>query len=421
MRAMRAWYDSALASDATRYSRALLGVLLVLWLLGQLFGRYATDLFALTPGYTLSNYYLWTFVTAGLYDNSFGVGLLNIAVYAAVAPMLERSWGGLSFVKFVAVTNLCVTVSIFFNMVACYAATEYEPCLYRAVCGFSGINAAFAVALKQKFGERPCVPGVRVLDLIKFKHLPMFLGAVSLLLWLVGRLGGKEAPLIFFGTFYAWVYLRFFLTDATTGVVGDLRPEFALATFFPDVAGVRPLVDFAASVVFTTLRSVGLFADVVRTNASLPSSNEDGSTATLLGGGTGSISNAALSSASDPYRSVADPTAERRRLLAIRAIDEKLAELARQPQNPLPFPGDASGSLVSAGPAAGVLDSSLPYSPEGTVPAGTAAAGHLSPAEAASSAALVAAALPSEEEMAQMEAALTQPATAAAAASPPAQ
>ena len=56
---MRAWYDSTFVGDATRYSRALLGVLVVLWTLGMLFGRFATDLFALTPGYALGNYYVW--------------------------------------------------------------------------------------------------------------------------------------------------------------------------------------------------------------------------------------------------------------------------------------------------------------------------------------------------------------------------
>jgi hypothetical protein len=323
--------------------------------------------------------------------------------------MLERTWGGFSFVKFVSITNVCINVSIFFNMIACYAATEYEPCLYRAVCGFSGINAAFAVALKQKFGERSCVPGVRGLDLIKFNHLPMVLGWVSLVLWLAGSLGGKEAPLIFFGTFYAWVYLRFFFTDASTGVVGDLRPEFALATFFPDIAQIRPVVEFVGTVVFTTLRSMGLFAEAIRTNATLPTTNISAEGASLLG----ADSNASL--ASDPYRAAVDPTAERRRMLAIRAIDEKLAELARQPQSLPHFPGDAAAPLVSTNP----LDASLPYSPE-TTAAGVGAtnAAPMSDAEAASSAALVAAALPSEEELAQMEAALGQPATAASAASP---
>ena len=68
-------------------------------------------------------------MTAGLYENSFFMGLINICVYVAVAPMLERSWGGYSFIKFIGVVNLCVAVTVWLCMVACYAATEFEPCL----------------------------------------------------------------------------------------------------------------------------------------------------------------------------------------------------------------------------------------------------------------------------------------------------
>lgn len=187
------------------------------------------------------------------------------------------------------------------------------------MCGFSGVNAAFAVALKQKFGERSCVPGVRFIDAVKFKHLPMVLGWVSLALWLSGSVGGKEAPLIFCGTFFAWIYLRFFMTDAATGVVGDLRAEFASATFFPDVGRLRPLVEFAGTVVFQAFFSCGFFADAVRTNASLPTSSNEGGSAAQHGGHHG-----AMGGPSDAYRNV-DPTAERRRLLAIKVDTHRTA------------------------------------------------------------------------------------------------
>lgn len=379
---MLSWYSHHFPPGEGRYSRLLLGVLFVLFMLGALFGQHATNLFALTPGLTLSNYYLWTFVTAGLYDNSFAMGLINICVYVAVAPMLERSWGGYTFLKFIGVTNLCIMVSIFFSMIACYAATEYEPCLFRAVCGFSGINAAFAVALKQRFGERSCVPGVKFVEMIKFKHLPMFLGCVSLFLWLTGRLGGKESPLIFFGTFFAWLYLRFFMRDCDSGMVGDLRPEFSLATFFPDVFGVRPIVDFAGTIVFQTMFRFGLFQETVKSNASLPTTAETSALNPSL-----SASNAALAG-SDLYRTV-DPTAERRRLLAIKAIDDKLAELARQPTHTISSNAPPSSSQhgqanASLEPTNHTISATPPHADANV-------------------------ALPSDEDIAKMEAALAEP------------
>lgn len=214
----------------------------------------------------------------------------------------------------------------------------------------------------------------------------MFLGWVSLILWLTGGLGGKEAPLIFFGTFFAWVYLRFFMRDGETGQVGDLRNEFSLATFFPDILGLRPLVEFAGTIVFQTLYRFGFFTEAVKSNASLPTTSEtipihpniSNANATLAAGGGG-----------DLYRNV-DPTAERRRLLAIKAIDDKLAELARQPAtsmsypdlNPLASPNDTllNGNGVSG---SGALDT--PISPSSLDSSVT---------------------LPSEEELAEMEKAL---------------
>ena len=406
----REWYRSQLSSNDTRYTRALLGVLCILWILGILFGAHSTSVFALTPGLIFSNYRVWTFFTAGLFETSVSMGAINISVYLLVAPMLERAWGSYSFAKFVAVSNLCSMVAIFFSMVACYAATEFEPCLFNPVCGFSGVNAAFAVALKQKFGEKSVITGVRFVDSLRFKHLPMLLGWLSLLLWITGRLGGKEAPLVFFGTFFSWVYLRFFMWDASTGVVGDLRPEFGAATFFPDwVPGVRGVVEGVGTVVFQAAWKMGFFAEAVRTNASLPVTQPTTQTEVLGAGLAHGASTLGSASGSDLYRSP-DPTSERRRLLAIKAIDDKLAELARQPNNNM-MHGYAPDMHTTPAQSQATLpmahDSAL--SPE-------AAAASTSPAQLAqASSALVDAALPSEEEMAQMEAALAKPAQQAPA------
>jgi hypothetical protein len=269
------------------------------------------------------------------------------------------------------------------------------------VCGFSGINAAFAVALKQRFGDRSCLPSVRYLDSIKFRHLPMFLGSVSLVLWLVGSLGGKEAPLIFFGTFFAWAYLRFVMYDIETGVVGDLRPEFSLATFFPDLFGVRPLVDFAGTVVFQTLFRFGLFGETVKSNATLPTSASSHSAHSHSAHSSSASSSSSTSS--DLYRTV-DPTAERRRLLAIKAIDDKLAELARQPTSTgMNYPTEGFSAAASA--AGGATSAGLNHSasPESSPVHHASTNGH------ALSALHAAVALPSDEELAKLEASLAKP------------
>lgn len=227
-------------------------------------------------------------------------------------------------------------------------------------------------------GERPCIPGVKFLEIVKLKHIPMVVGWVSLLLWMFGSLGGKEAPLVFFGTFFSFLYLRFFMRDDTTGVVGDLRPEFSSATFFPDLFGIRPIVEFAGTIVFQTLYRFGLFQEAVKSNQSLPTSSEMTS---LQHGNTAHSSNgsANASMSPDPYRTV-DPTAERRRLLAIKAIDDKLAELARQPTT----------NVLANYPMELNNTSHLASNPSIVSPASS----------------LPSVALPSDEELATMEAAL---------------
>src|SRR4051794_15327028 len=83
------------------------------------------------------------------------------------------------------------------------------------------------------------------------QHVPMVTVWLTLLLWLFGRLPSPGTfPMVLFGTFYSWLYLRFLALDAETGAVGDLRAEMALASFVPDVANARALVDFAGTVVF---------------------------------------------------------------------------------------------------------------------------------------------------------------------------
>ena len=67
----------------------------------------------------------------------------------------------------------------------------------------------------------------------------MVISALAVVLWWIGRIGGKESPLVLFGVLYSWLYLRFYFVDADTGVVGDLREEFAFETLFPSVFGIR--------------------------------------------------------------------------------------------------------------------------------------------------------------------------------------
>ena len=243
---------------------------------------------------------------------------MNVLVCFIMCPILERVWGSRSLALFLVSVDVLVMCCIFVGMIVLYAATESEMFLFRAVCGASGLSAGMAVALKQRWPEQPVLP-IPGLNRLQCQHLPMVVCAASLVLWAAGWMGGKELPLIFLGTAFSFLLLRFYLKDLDTGVVGDLRPEFAFATLFPDVWGVRGVINLLVTLPFHVLMRAGAFSDALKGQGQLPlpstSPSTSDATALLVGGG-------------GVLRAV-DPQAERRRILAIKAIDEKLAELAK--------------------------------------------------------------------------------------------
>lgn len=331
-------------------SSIILGLWCLLWTVAQMAPALVEANLALTPGVIFSNYYLWTFITAGLVDTSFSMGLINILVFIGVAPMLEKSWGRFTFIKFILVVLPLVNFSLLLSMVFFYWMTESAHFLFDAICGFTALNAAFAIALKQKFANQTIIHSV---DSIRFKHLPLILFLISFILFLTGNMGGKECPFILFGLFYAWVYLRYFLRDEQTGQTGDLRPDFRFHTLFSVLNNIPPvhhLLIVVENITFTIVNKTGLLDDAIKSSQTLPTTNnqslhQSSSSSSLNSSAAASVSVSASSFPSSTSSSsivttvpatdrpviptLSDPTAERRRLLAIKAIDEKLAELAK--------------------------------------------------------------------------------------------
>ena len=104
--------------------------------------------------------------------------------------------------------------------------------------------------------------------------------------------------------------------------MGDLRPDFSFASLFPDVLGVRGVVNLLSAVPFHALMRTGLFSSALKSHAGRAAAavDADSASASLLPHLLG-----------DGFRAV-DPQAERRRQLAIKAIDDKLRQLAEHSQ-----------------------------------------------------------------------------------------
>eukprot|EP00808_Paulinella_micropora_P012014 g14679.t1 len=304
-------------------TKLLLAILVSLWLFGLLEPRLA-PLFALIPGNTLSVYaHFWTPLTAGFFETSFFMGMANISFMVLVSHLLESQWGERNFFRFVLVVNLCTFLTFFAQMIISFAMTQDDHYLWAPLCGFTGANAGFAVGLMQRYPDDPVVsrPVIRAL---KFRHLPALITTAGIVSYCLGHIGDKEVPLLLYGNFYGWLYLRFYMVDEDTQQVGDLRDEFNFSMLFPDVLKLRSLVTVFTGFVWAFFHGLGFFQEVVRTQRSAP-----------LTTGTQYPRSTVVGRANAPFNldyntGPVDANAERRRALAIKAINEKLEALSKR-------------------------------------------------------------------------------------------
>lgn len=320
-------------SSSYRVTRTVSLTIAVLSILALFFPGTIVDMFALTPGFIFGQYTVWTFVTAALVNLPIINGLIGLSLFILLTGDLEHSWGSTSFTLLISIVAVATNVSLFVIRVFLYAVTFDESFVFKSVYGITAVNAALIVVLKQRHSEKPVFDFFAAL---KYKHLPIIIFMGAMLSIAISPVSSSNFILTLFGTYYGWLYLRYFRTDYETGVTGDLRPEFAFSTLFPDIAQVRAFVDLFTVFPYQLILSLGLIEAAIKSNATLPlqSDSTDPATATLMGN----------------HR--IDPAAERRRALAIKAIDDKLAELARIPTNrdqngPVPSTDTRNASVPS--------------------------------------------------------------------------
>jgi hypothetical protein len=346
-----------------RATKILIGVLTLAYLLGQVdsFTRAsaaAAPLFALQPGSLFVHYSLWSLVTAGLYESSLFGLLFELSLLILFSPVIERSLGFSDHLKRIFLIILLTYLSVYFFSIVFYSVTEVESYLYSSYSGFLPVNAYFLVCLCQLYGEQTLLPS---LEALKFSYLPCigFLIAVFLYIFSISSF---DACLILLGLFFGWLYLRFYSPsdEQTTGsqgnLHGDLRPEFSFAHLlypFPyDPLNVKLCLFTLSTLFFQVFVKFGCFKQSIKqqqnmgnssanSNHSNPNANSNAYSASVLPiystPSLSSVSPHSFNSSGPAINSLfshsqsasIDAAVERRRMLAMRAIDDKLAELAR--------------------------------------------------------------------------------------------
>jgi hypothetical protein len=178
---------------------------------------------------------------------------------------------------------------------------------------------------------------------MRVKHFPAIFLLANTISGIV--LGTETAMfLAYFGFMTAWVYLRFFrispsLSSAATGdgsvIKGDASDTFAFAHFFPEPIHT-PLAALADGL-YNTLVSLG--ACTPFSEQDIDAGNEQASA--RAEGGLPSIMNP---NSRGGRGGATRAEAERRRALALKALDQRLhAAAARGPTTAAPAPSSSSG------------------------------------------------------------------------------
>eukprot|EP00897_Mesotaenium_endlicherianum_P009299 jgi/Mesen1/8398/ME000468S07827 len=232
----------SLFTGYTRLSKALSAILAIGFLVTYLIPS-AGEVLLLKPGKTIP--YAWNLVTAGYTETTVINLLFSIFALLIIGKFIEPIWGSKEFLKFILVVNFLTALNTFALTIALYYSTLKDEYLYAPLCGFHGVIAGFLVALKQLMPEQ------ELITLSTFNFRAKWLPSVAVLsaVILCAALGQAllYLPFIIFGTFNAWLYLRFYQKKAEGNLKGDPSDEFAFATFFPEF--IRPVVQVVANIV----------------------------------------------------------------------------------------------------------------------------------------------------------------------------
>lgn len=284
---------------------------------------------SIVPGQSVP-LYLWTFLLATVVEqNVLGLVITGLTIFYG-GRYLERAWGSTEFAKFILFVAMVPNILSFLLYIAGYLLSKNAAALSTTISGGIAIQAGFLVSFKQLVPEHT-VAIAKGLVRMRVKHFP----AIFLLANTISgvALGTETAMfLAWFGFITSWVYLRFYrvspsLSSAATGdgsvIRGDASDTFSFAHFFPEP--LQTPLGTVADQIYDTLISLRLCTPFSAED--IDAGNEQASA--RAEGGLPSIMNA---NSRGGKGGATRAEAERRRALALKALDQRLhAAAARGP------------------------------------------------------------------------------------------
>ncbi|KAH7662633.1 putative membrane protein [Dioscorea alata] len=231
---------SNLFSGFTRLCKGLSVILVGGYVLLQIFPSAATYL-ALIPARTIP--FVWNLITSGYFEQSLpGVAISTIGLLF-VGKLLEPLWGSKEFLKFIFVVNFLTSICVFVIAIALYYIKREESYLYTPISGFHGVLSGFLVGIKQIMPDQEL--SLFFIIKIRAKWLPLIVVLISVAASFFTTDSVPHVPIILFGIYMSWIYLRYFQRKPETNLKGDPSDEFSFSSFFPEF--LRPVLEPIAS------------------------------------------------------------------------------------------------------------------------------------------------------------------------------
>ncbi|KAG8436138.1 hypothetical protein GDO86_007299 [Hymenochirus boettgeri] len=256
-------------------------------------------LLAVTPGLLLPpNLRLWTLATHGLLELHIWDVLGSLLLTFGAGRRLEPLWGAPELLIFYGLVSVAVGILGSLIYLLAYAATSDLYYLFSAhVHGFPAFAGAVIVAHKQTLGDG------QMESKWWMRALPQLVFLIVMALSLVSLIPSRVFVGYSLGMVTGWVYLRFYQRHSRGR--GDMSDHFSFASFFP--GRVQPAAALLGSLAHAILVKLHLCPRALkRYDVGAPSSI----TISLPG--------------TDPQ------DAERRRQLALKALNERLKKVEDQ-------------------------------------------------------------------------------------------
>jgi len=278
----------------------IVSTLFYYWLWWRSDEEFSAPYLVLIPGYAIYN--PWTFLTSALVETGIVEFAFTLLVIPASLRYLERLWGAVETLKFIVVTITVSNIIAFGLNLLEYLVLGNTVFLYgQWYHGQMALQIAVLVAFTQIIPEHQ----VQLFGVLKarVKTIPMTYVTFSTVMCIIGF----QVPYIViqFGWLVSYIWLRFYKKNTDVGgggpAYGDRSETFAFVSWFP------PFIHKPITLLANTAHSLASKFHLIPGFSDL----ESGGYTQLPGG--------------------ARAEAERRRAMALKALDQRMAGGASSP------------------------------------------------------------------------------------------